>query len=215
MNQHAKYLGQTSFSSKIIAWTYRHTHPTNRSTWTTKVVCKNNEEPASTGSSLRPRRPCFELLCTNMLSDTASSGPSQSGLVDIATCSATAPLLYQCRHQCHHFVHLLLLRRSRKFIWPVCSTISTVRTRNVGQCPTWWPPCRIQVAPSVQRRKVWLTPTTRVPCSNAAKTRNPMKLAGMPPNSRTDLSRSSPYYEAMWRRYCCLKSFFSDCRDVP
>jgi len=25
-------------------------------------------------------------------------------------------------------------------------------TRNVGQCPTWWPPCRIQVAPSVQRR---------------------------------------------------------------
>jgi len=24
--------------------------------------------------------------------------------------------------------------------------------------------------PSVQRRKVWLTPTTRVPCSNAAKT---------------------------------------------
>jgi len=36
------------------------------------------------------------------------------------------------------------------------------------------------VAPSVQRRKVWLTPTTRVPCSNAAKTRNPLKLAGQP-----------------------------------
>ena len=29
----------------------------------------------------------------------------------------------------------------------------------------------------VQRRKVWLTPTTRVPCSNATKTRNPLKLA--------------------------------------
>ena len=28
----------------------------------------------------------------------------------------------------------------------------------VGQCPTWWPPCRIQVALSAQRRKVWLTP---------------------------------------------------------
>ena len=26
------------------------------------------------------------------------------------------------------------------------------------------------VAPSAQRRKVWLTPTTAVPCSNAAKT---------------------------------------------
>jgi len=50
----------------------------------------------------------------------------------------------------------------------------------VGQCPTWWPPCWVQVAPSVQRRKVWLMPTTRLPCSNAAKMPNPLKLAGMP-----------------------------------
>jgi len=34
--------------------------------------------------------------------------------------------------------------------------------------------------PSVQRRKVWLTPTTTVPYSNAAKTRNPLKFAGVP-----------------------------------
>ena len=27
--------------------------------------------------------------------------------------------------------------------------------------------------------KVWLTPTTRVPCSNAAKTRNPLTYAGL------------------------------------
>ena len=27
---------------------------------------------------------------------------------------------------------------------------------------------------------VLLTPTTRVPCSNAAKTQNPLKLAGVP-----------------------------------
>jgi len=27
---------------------------------------------------------------------------------------------------------------------------------------------------------VWLTPTTRVQCSNAAKTRNPLKFAGVP-----------------------------------
>ena len=27
---------------------------------------------------------------------------------------------------------------------------------------------------------VWLMPATRVPCSNAAKTRNPLKFAGMP-----------------------------------
>ena len=36
------------------------------------------------------------------------------------------------------------------------------------------------VTPSVQRRKVWLTPTSRVPRSNAAKTRNPLKFAGVP-----------------------------------
>ena len=27
---------------------------------------------------------------------------------------------------------------------------------------------------------VWLTPTTKVPCSNATKTRNPLKFAGVP-----------------------------------
>jgi len=32
----------------------------------------------------------------------------------------------------------------------------------------------------VRRCKVWLMPTTRVPCSNAAKTRNPLTLAGVP-----------------------------------
>ena len=31
----------------------------------------------------------------------------------------------------------------------------------MGQCPTLWSPCRTKVAPSVQCRKVWLTPTTR------------------------------------------------------
>jgi len=31
---------------------------------------------------------------------------------------------------------------------------------NVGQCLTWWSPCRTQVAPSVQHRKVWLMLTT-------------------------------------------------------
>jgi len=32
----------------------------------------------------------------------------------------------------------------------------------------------------IQRGKVWLTPTTTVPCSNAANTRNLLKLAGVP-----------------------------------
>jgi len=67
------------------------------------------------------------------------------------------------------------------------------------------------VAPSVQRRKVWLTPTTRVACRNAAQTRNPLKFAGCPKlrnRSQPLENRSSPYCEGMWRRYCCLTSFF-------
>jgi len=50
---------------------------------------------------------------------------------------------------------------------------------------------------------VWLTPTTRVPCSNAAKTRKLLKFAGCPKlanRSQPLVGRSSPYYQDMWRR---------------
>ena len=65
---------------------------------------------------------------------------------------------------------------------------------------------------------VWLTPTTRVPCSNAAKTRNPLKFAGVPQTCQqisAVSSRSSPYYEDMWRRYRCLTRFWATvCKTV-
>ena len=84
---------------------------------------------------------------------------------------------------------------------------------NVGQCPTWWPPCWIQVAPSAQCSEIWLMPTAGVRCSNAVKTQNPLKFAGCPKlaNSSQPLwGRSSLYYEDRWRRYWCLTRFFSD-----
>jgi len=58
---------------------------------------------------------------------------------------------------------------------------------------------------SVQRRKVWLTPNTGVPCSNAAKTRNPLNFAAvpkLPDRSQPLVGRSSSYCGNMWRRYC-------------
>ena len=76
---------------------------------------------------------------------------------------------------------------------------------------------------SVQRRKVWLTPTTRVLCSNKAKMRKPLQFAGCPklPNqSQPSLGRSLPYCEHVWRRYCCLTIFFQivdtcvSCEDI-
>jgi len=54
------------------------------------------------------------------------------------------------------------------------------------------------VAPSVQRCKVWLTRTTRVSCSNAAKKRKPLKFAGVPQTCQQISAvsmPSSPYYE--------------------
>jgi len=43
-------------------------------------------------------------------------------------------------------------------------------------------------------RKVWLTPTTRVPCSNAAKTRNPLKFAGVPQTRQQISAVSRPTF---------------------
>jgi len=67
------------------------------------------------------------------------------------------------------------------------------------------------LVPSVQCCKVWLMPATTVPCSNASKTRNPLKFAGVPQTNEPLVGQSSPYYEDTWRRYCCLTS----CAMVP
>ena len=45
---------------------------------------------------------------------------------------------------------------------------------------------------------VRLTPTTRVPCSNAAKTRNPLKLHGVPQTSETISAASGPKFTILW-----------------
>jgi len=55
--------------------------------------------------------------------------------------------------------------------------------------------------------KVWLASGERRRCSNAAKTRN----LGCPQTTgpmSAAVDRSSPYCGQMWRRYCCLTSFF-------
>ena len=41
---------------------------------------------------------------------------------------------------------------------------------------------------------VWLTPTTRVPCSNAAMTRNPLKFAGVPQTTGSISAASGPKF---------------------
>jgi len=68
------------------------------------------------------------------------------------------------------------------------------------------------MAPSVQRGKVWLTLTTLLPCSNAAKTRRPLKFGGVPQTGKPISDASRPKFTILWehseRTYCCLRSFF-------
>ena len=45
---------------------------------------------------------------------------------------------------------------------------------------------------------VWLTPTTRVPCSNAAKTRKPLKFAGVPETPEPISAVSGPKFTILW-----------------
>ena len=58
---------------------------------------------------------------------------------------------------------------------------------------------------------VWLTPTTKVPCSNAAKTRNPFQFAGVPQTPEPISAVSGPKFTILREHvgiYCCLTSFF-------
>ena len=41
---------------------------------------------------------------------------------------------------------------------------------------------------------IWLTPTIRVPCSNAANTRNPLKFAGVPQTRQQISAVSRPKF---------------------
>jgi len=65
---------------------------------------------------------------------------------------------------------------------------------------------------------VWLTPTTRVPRNNTAKTRNPLKFAGMPQTNETISAVSGPKFTILWghvEQILLLNKFFSDCRYMP
>jgi len=73
-------------------------------------------------------------------------------------------------------------------------------------------PAEYRWHPLVQHHKVWLTPATRVPCSKMLpRHESCWNLHGcpkLPDRSQPLVGRSSPYCGDMWRRHCCLTSFF-------
>ena len=65
---------------------------------------------------------------------------------------------------------------------------------------------------------VWLTPTTRVTCSNAAKMRNSLKFAGVPQTPEPISTVSWPNFTILSgyvEEVLLINSFFSDCRYMP
>ena len=60
---------------------------------------------------------------------------------------------------------------------------------------------------------VWMTPTTRVPCSNAAITRNPLKLRGVPQTNERISAASGTKFTILWghvEEILLLNKFFFD-----
>ena len=65
---------------------------------------------------------------------------------------------------------------------------------------------------------VWLTPAARVLCSNPAKTRKPLKFAGVPQTRQQISAVSGPKFTILSghvEEVLLLNKFFSDCRYVP
>ena len=59
-------------------------------------------------------------------------------------------------------------------------------------------PAEYRWRPLLNAAVFWLTPTTRVPCSNAAKKRNPLKLPGVPQTNETISAASGPKFTILW-----------------
>jgi len=65
--------------------------------------------------------------------------------------------------------------------------------------------------------KVWMTPTTRMLCSNAAKMRNRLKLAGVTQTLQQISTVSGPKFAILWghvEAILLFNKFFSDCQYV-
>ena len=69
----------------------------------------------------------------------------------------------------------------------------------------------------VQRRKVWLTPSTTVSCSNAAKKQNRLKFAGVPQTNEMISAACGPKFTILWGHVeeILLLNMFSYCRYMP
>jgi len=81
----------------------------------------------------------------------------------------------------------------------------------VGQCPTWWLPAEYRWCPLFNAAKFGWRPILECRAVTLPRRETCWNLRGCPKltnGSQPLVGRSSPYYEDMWRTYCCLTSFF-------
>jgi len=111
----------------------------------------------------------------------------------------------------HTFTQWILLHRASTYHVYHIIVSDMSRTRNLDQCPTWWLPCRIQVAPLFNAAKFAWRPLLECRAVTLLRSESRWNWKGCPKlanRSQPLVARSSPYYEDMWRRYCCLTYFF-------
>jgi len=83
-----------------------------------------------------------------------------------------------------------------------------------GPMPKWWPPCRIQVyrwRPLFNAAKFDWRPLLECRAVTLPRRESSWNLLGCPKQPKRSeplVGRSSPYCEDIWRRYCCLITFF-------
>ena len=95
----------------------------------------------------------------------------------------------------------------------LCFSLSTVSYRTTVHCymMNWKCGPVPNVMAALSNTGGALCSTPQCLCSNAAKTRKPLKFAGVPQTNETISAASGPevhHIVMTWGRYCCLTSFF-------
>ena len=91
----------------------------------------------------------------------------------------------------------------------LCLLMKELKTRNVGQCPTWCLPCRIYMwHPLFNATKFGWRPLLQCRAVMLPRCETRLNLPKLSDRSQPLVGRSSLYCRDMWRRYCCLTSFF-------
>jgi len=116
-----------------------------------------------------------------------------------------------------HTAHNIIKIKFYIVIYTICPMSNNIYKLECGPMPN-----EMAALPNIggalcSTPQICLTSTTRVQCSNAAKMRNPLKLAGVPQTTRP-ISASGSKFTILWGHVdeiLLLNKFFSDCRYLP